>query len=62
METYDVKRNCPKCGAKANTKYGKQDIIIRTCVLCGYVWKEQSLDFMKKENKDENKDLLLEDK
>lgn len=63
MDKYDENRTCPKCNAKANTRYdNKINQIIRTCILCGYVWREQPLDIsnLKNENENGKQELLLE--
>lgn len=52
MNKYNQDSNCPKCDSKASalhyharTTYPVADEYIkRTCVNCGYIWRETPLD------------------
>ena len=63
MDKFDENKKCLKCGSSANTKYNKNlDVMVRTCILCGFVWEEEPLNSKKNRNESTKEDqkLLLE--
>lgn len=60
LKTFNPNSGCKKCGSfNVKTSYHSyclgvgNDVMVRTCSVCGYIWYEKPLDDENKEEKDE---------